>query len=60
MNTSLLIFFLAMFSLGAFLVFGVVSKKRTEQRLKRETVPSTLAKDSPGPGAVERLDNPHS
>ena len=60
MNTSFLVFFLAMFSLGAFFLFGIVSKKRTEQHLRKQTVPSSLAKDSPGPGAVERLDNPRS
>ncbi|MCC5961965.1 MAG: hypothetical protein JJU09_02460 [Rhodobacteraceae bacterium] len=57
METLSLVFFLALFTLIAFLVFAYVNKRKTEEQLQEDRPPSSLAKDSQGPGAVERLDD---
>ncbi len=48
MSIDILIIFLALFTLLAVLVFALVSKRRTEKRMRDENAPkSTLAKDAP-------------
>ncbi|MEM9579017.1 MAG: hypothetical protein AAF999_18685 [Pseudomonadota bacterium] len=48
MESSTLIAFLSIVTLGAVVVFALISKRRTEQRLKDESVPkSALAVDGP-------------
>lgn len=48
MTTEVFIPLLALFSLGAFLVFAVVGKRKTEQRRNDPNAPkSTLAEDAP-------------
>ncbi len=48
MDIDILIIFLALFTLLAVLVFALVSKRRTEKRMRDENAPkSTLAKDAP-------------
>lgn len=43
-----LLVFLAVFTIGAVVIWALVSKKRTEQRMHDDNIPkSTLAKDAP-------------
>lgn len=49
--------FLTLFTLLSVIVFALVSKKKTEERLHDPNAPkSTLATDGPGPGAIQRLE----
>lgn len=57
MDVLNLIVLLALFTLLSVTVFALVGKKKVEQRMDDPAAPkSALAKDSPGDGAVERLD----
>lgn len=57
MDLQWLLPLLAMFTLLCVVVFALVSKKQVEERRRDPEAPkSSLAPDSAGPGAVERLD----
>lgn len=48
MTSTALIPFLFVMTLGAVIAFAVISKRRTERRMKNDDAPeSTLAKDTP-------------
>lgn len=57
MSTTTLIAFLAFFTLVCALAFAIYNRKRTDDRRQDPAAPkSSLAPDSPGPGAREALD----
>lgn len=57
MTLSELVPFLAFFTLLAVVALALIGKARIERRRKDKTAPvSTLAKDAPEGGAVERMD----
>lgn len=60
MNFSLneLLIFLALFTIGAVVVWAYIGKKRTEKRMQNGSIPkSTLAKDAPDTRQKTKGDN---
>lgn len=58
MDTLPFIAILSLLTFACFFIYARISKRRTEDRRHDPAAPkSTLAKDSPGKGAVEAMDD---